>query len=422
MRTPHGEEEADLTILGMGKLGGRELNFSSDIDLIYFYSSDEGRPPGSPTAGRFAEGENFPPCLFRQAGRDDHQGHLPGDRRRFRFPRRPGASAGREERRSGPSLRSAEIYYESWGQSWERSAMLKARPVAGSTGTGRRVSADDRAVHLPEISRLQPDRRHDGHEEKDRRLPGQGTGGGDNIKLGRGGIREIEFFIQALQLVYAGKNPALRQKNSLQALNDLQECPASLRRRICVALSDAYRFLRTVEHRIQVVQERQTHSLPAGEEEMSGLWPAAAAIWTRTDLRAFRRPWKSTGSGFPPSTATCFSPATSASRRRLSPEIYFFFDPNADPDLIKDMLAERGFRRGRTRPTKTCCCCGTARHAPISPNARRRLLEKIAPLLLAGDHCLPRSGHGPGQPGTISPRRRSRLQFLCAAGGKPGDC
>ena len=145
--------------------------------------------------------------------------------------------------------------------------MLKARPVAGSLGPGEKLFL----TIEPFIYRKYLDytliedmmamkKKIDASLVRERERE-------DNIKLGRGGIREIEFFIQALQLVYAGKNPHLREKNSLRALSALREARI-ITEEDCLALSEAYRFLRTVEHRIQVVQERQTHNLPAKEEEI----------------------------------------------------------------------------------------------------------------------------------------------------------
>ncbi len=163
-----------------------------------------------------------------------------------------------------------------------------------------------------------------------------------NIKLGRGGIREIEFFIQALQLVYAGKNPLLRRKNSLEALTALKEA------RIITAddydsLADAYRFLRTVEHRIQVVQERQTHSLPRQDEEFHalarrcGYLRADGAERFRATLEAHRRKVSAIYGGL-------FLSRDERLKEEVRPELYSFFDHGADPDLLKDMLEERGFR------------------------------------------------------------------------------
>ncbi|MRR58108.1 MAG: bifunctional [glutamate--ammonia ligase]-adenylyl-L-tyrosine phosphorylase/[glutamate--ammonia-ligase] adenylyltransferase, partial [Deltaproteobacteria bacterium] len=136
MRTPAGEEEADLVVLGMGKLGGRELNFSSDIDLIYFYSSDEGETAGIPAADGTIKGKISLHVFFVKLAEMITKAISQVTEDGFVFRVDLGL---RPEGKSGDmalSLRSAEVYYESWGQSWERSSMLKARPVAGSVDLG----------------------------------------------------------------------------------------------------------------------------------------------------------------------------------------------------------------------------------------------------------------------------------------------
>ena len=185
------------------------------------------------------------------------------------------------------SLRSAEIYYESWGQSWERTAMLKARPVAGSLELGERLLHTLQPfVYRKYLDYNLIDDMKDMKQKIDASLT-RSMEGETNLKLGRGGIREIEFFIQALQLVYAGKNPRLRERNSLKALDTLLAARL-INEEDHRRLSDAYRFLRTVEHRIQVVQERQTHNLPAKEEELLAL--ARRSGFLRTNgLAAFPR-------------------------------------------------------------------------------------------------------------------------------------
>jgi glutamate-ammonia-ligase adenylyltransferase len=214
-------EQAEFTILGMGKFGGCELNFSSDIDLIYFYSSDRGQTAGvaDPIRGqrnRISLHQYFVKLsglITRAIGQATEDGFV------FRVDLRL-----RPEGNSGEmanSIAAGEMYYEGWGQSWERSAMLKARPVAGSKALGEQL-----------LQRLQPFiyRRHlDYAMIDDIKLMKQkidssltrAKEGELNLKLGHGGIREIEFFIQALQLTNAGKNPRLRLRNSLEALRVL---------------------------------------------------------------------------------------------------------------------------------------------------------------------------------------------------------
>ena len=262
--------EAEMTVIGMGKLGGRELNFSSDIDIIYFYESDRGETTGVATGSGGRKGAISLHAFFNKLGEMISKALSQVTEDGFVFRVDVGL---RPEGKSGDmavSLRSAEIYYESWGQSWERTAMLKARPVAGSLELGEQLLK----TLQPFIYRKYLDYNliEDMKQMKQKidASLARSREGEINLKLGRGGIREIEFFIQALQLVYAGKNPKLRERNSLAALDTLLSANL-LGVEDHRQLQEAYRFLRSVEHRIQVVQERQTHNLPIKEEELLAL-------------------------------------------------------------------------------------------------------------------------------------------------------
>jgi glutamate-ammonia-ligase adenylyltransferase len=164
------------------------------------------------------------------------------------------------------SVIAAETYYESLGQNWERAAMIKARPVAGDLSAGRRFIADLRPYiwrkHLDflAIQDIHSIKRqinaHRGGAEID--------AAGHNIKLGRGGIREIEFFVQTQQLIWGGREPRLRQPRTIDALHALAAA-GHIDQRAADDLENAYRFLRRLEHRLQMVDDQQTHSLPADE-------------------------------------------------------------------------------------------------------------------------------------------------------------
>ena len=247
------ERESGLIALGLGKLGGHELNFSSDIDLILLYDPDV-----VPAARRY----EVPGHLMRLARwfiallSDPTEDGLA-----FRVDLRL-----RPDPVSTPlvlSTQSALRYYESRGQTWERAAMIKARPIAGDVAAGREY-----------LRKLEPFvwRNHldfatvqDLHDIK-KRIDAQHRGGaigepGQNLKLGRGGIREIEFFAQTHQLVWGGANPSLREIPTCEALRSLTRA-GHLGRRVTDTLSRSYRYLRRVEHRIQMVADKQTHSLP----------------------------------------------------------------------------------------------------------------------------------------------------------------
>jgi [glutamine synthetase] adenylyltransferase / [glutamine synthetase]-adenylyl-L-tyrosine phosphorylase len=376
---PAGPVEATFTIMGMGKLGGRELNFSSDIDLIYFYSSDKGETAGVPDGKGGLKGKlslhAFFVKLAEMVSRAISQ--VTGDGFVFRVDMglRPDGKAGD----LATSMRSAEVYYESWGQSWERAAMMKARPVAGSIELGEEILAqltpfiyrrylDYNLIEDMMSMKLRIDASLTRSQE-----------GWINIKLGRGGIREIEFFIQALQLVYAGKNPKLRERNSLRALQTLRESRV-IKEADCLALSEAYRFLRTVEHRIQVVQERQTHALPTKEDEIQAL--ARRCGYLRKDgPDRFMDALKAHRASVSAIYGDLFLSRDQRIKEEVLPEVYLFLDPNADPDLIKDMLAERHIEH----PDSAYDNLLVLRDGPPKLNLTersRRTLEKIAPLFL----------------------------------------
>jgi len=379
METPQGAREAELVVMGMGKFGGRELNFSSDIDIIYFYSSDKGGTAGVPDGQGNLKGQISLHAYFVKLAEMVTKAisQVTGDGYVFRVD-----LGLRPEGKNGEmaiSLLSAEVYYESWGQSWERAAMLKARPVAGSLELGEQFL---RLVQ-PFIYRKYLDynliddmmamkKKIDASLARERE-------GEYNIKLGRGGIREIEFFIQALQLVYAGKNPALRERNSLRALEALRDARI-IRSEECIALSDAYRFLRTVEHRIQVVQERQTHSLPRKKDELRTL--ARRCGYLRANgLERFREALENHRGKVSEIYGALFLSRDEKLREEVRPEIYLFFDPKADPDLVKDMLAEHRFENVDTAYDNILLLRDGPPRARLTPRVRR-LLEKIAPLIL----------------------------------------
>ena len=371
--------EAEMTVIGMGKLGGRELNFSSDVDIIYFYESDRGETSGVENGSGGKKGVVSLHAFFNKLAEMVSKALSQVTEDGFVFRVDVGL---RPEGKSGDmavSLRSAEIYYESWGQSWERSAMLKARPVAGSLTLGEqllktlqpfiyRKYLDYNLIEDMKQMKLKIDASLARSREAE-----------INLKLGRGGIREIEFFIQALQLVYAGKNPKLRERNSLYALDTL--LAANLlaeddHRR----LKEAYRFLRSVEHRIQVVQERQTHNLPAREEEMLAL--ARRSGYLRANgLERFRQVLEEHRGHVSAIYGTLFHTRDEKLEQEVHPQILFLLDSKADSDLVKDMLAEHHFEDVERAYDNLV----SLRRGPVKSKLTersRRLLQKITPLMI----------------------------------------
>jgi glutamate-ammonia-ligase adenylyltransferase len=378
MNTPGGEEEAAISVIGMGKLGGRELNFSSDIDIIYIYSSDEGETSGAPDGAGGVKGKiplhTYFVKMAEMVTRAVSQVTEDGFAFRVDLGLRPEGKGGE----IAVSLESAENYYQYWGQSWERAAMLKARPVAGSLELGERfLSAISPFVYRKYLDydliedMMVMKKKIDASLAREREAE-------QNIKLGRGGIREIEFFIQALQLVYAGKDRSLRLKNSLQALAALKEARI-IREEDYRSLEGAYRFLRTVEHRIQVVQERQTHSVPSRDDEFLAL--ARRCGYLHGDgAERFRRELEAHRGNVTSIYGGLFLSRDQRIKEEVKPEIYFLLDPKADPDLVKDMLAERGFGNPESAYENLLLLRDGPPHVPLTEKSRRTL-EKISPLI-----------------------------------------
>ncbi len=253
-----------FVIIGMGKLGGGELNFSSDIDVTFLYEEDEGESSGGP------KGKTTPREFFTNIGKKiiHAMGQVIEDGFVFRIDLRL-----RPMGASGPlvqSVGSAMTYYESWGQCWERAALIKARAVAGDRGLGAQFLKElepfiyRRYLDYTTVDEL----RHMKMRIENELLTADGKE--RNIKLGYGGIREIEFFTQAMQLVNGGYEPSIRGPNTLRALTQLAQF-GLISTRDREKLSDAYRFLRQVEHKVQIVQEAHAHSIPQGEDEERAL-------------------------------------------------------------------------------------------------------------------------------------------------------
>lgn len=258
-----------FAVLGMGKLGGQELNYSSDVDLLFVYS-EEGQvfktPP--PTGGSTKARRVKPPApvmsshafFNRLAGAfiaEVTRLSAEGTLYRVDMRLRPEGDAGPLCR----SLASYENYYAQYGQTWERMMLIKARPVAGDTALGHEFLEMIQPFRFPRAisesvlrevaamkARIEQEVVREG--ELDR-----------NVKLGRGGIREIEFIVQAHQLLHAGRQPFLQVPQTLACLAKLAEYHL-LPEATAQQLADAYRFLREVEHRLQMEANLQTHTLP----------------------------------------------------------------------------------------------------------------------------------------------------------------
>ncbi len=250
----HGQIVPDgYIVLAMGKHGAGELNYSSDIDLIVFYDHDRVRTaPDVEPQGFFVRlTRDLVQLMEERTG----EGYV------FRTDLRLRPDAGATQ--LALSTTAALIYYESFGQNWERAALIKARACAGDIAAGEAL-LDELA---PFVWRKYLDYAAiaDVHAMKRQIFAHRGFGkiavAGHNIKLGRGGIREIEFFVQTQQLIAGGRQPELRSRRTLDAMEKLVE-RGWIKRRVAKELSEAYLFLRRVEHRLQMVADEQTHEIP----------------------------------------------------------------------------------------------------------------------------------------------------------------
>jgi glutamate-ammonia-ligase adenylyltransferase len=244
----------DFAVLALGKLGGSELNFSSDVDLVYVHREDRGpaRRPGHAAAEALAR------RLTAVLGEPSHEGHV----YRVDLRLRPEGGAGAISH----SLPATLEYYRTRGAAWERLALIKARAVAGDARLARAVlralspfvwSRPFDPAAVAQVLRMKQD--------SDRRLAARGHSE-RHVKLGRGGIREIELLVQVLQLRSRGRRAALRSRATLPALDALQ-AEGLLPAPEADALGRAYLFLRDVENKLQMVHDSQTHLLPADAHE-----------------------------------------------------------------------------------------------------------------------------------------------------------
>ena len=254
------EAACGFTVLGMGKLGARELNYSSDIDLILLHDPDSGVYHGDGAAGFYSRLAHNLVTLMEAR---DADGYV--FRTDLRLRPDPAATP------PCIAVPAAIAYYESMGQNWERAAMLKARPVAGDIVLGDQFLREIRPfvwrrrrdfAAIADIAAMK--RRIDQHKGS----AGLEVLAGYNVKLGQGGIREIEFLAQTLQLVWGGHDPALRVPRTLEALRLLVRA-GHLPVATAQALKRAYRFLRQTEHRLQMIADRQTHTLPESEDGLA---------------------------------------------------------------------------------------------------------------------------------------------------------
>ncbi len=338
-------------VLAFGKHGGEELNYSSDIDLMFLYS-EEGATRGKRITS-IGNDEFFARVVtevVRLLSSHTDRGHA------FRIDLRL-----RPEGHRGPlarSLGSTLAYYDSMGRTWERQALIKIRPVAGDMALGQRfLQAVEPFVYrkylsFAEINEIKAIKRRIEHKTS------QAGASGTEVKTGRGGIRDIEFTIQFLQLLNGGELPQVRQRNTLLGLSALERvgCLTDQEYRV---LEDAYRFLRKVEHRLQLLFDLQTHRLPEGEDELRKL--ALRMGYLSRDRQGAEEQPLPDGRGSDPRAAFLhdYQEKTELTRRILDhllhqtfageagesePESDLILDTNPDPETIRAVLGRYPFR------------------------------------------------------------------------------
>jgi len=351
-------------LLGMGKLGAHELNFSSDIDLVVFFD-----PEAPAIVEPFEAGDLFA-RLTRRLVRimQDRTEHGYVFRTDLRLRPDPGSTP------LAISVHAALHYYESRGQNWERAAMIKARPVAGDLAAGAAFLKElqpyvwrkymDYAAIADVHSIKRQIHAHKGH--------GEVAVKGHNVKLGRGGIREIEFFVQTQQLIAGGRFPELRGRATVPMLDQL-----AVRGWITMEARDAlerqYWFLRRVEHAIQMVADEQTHTLPEDDEGIERI----AHMLGFADAEIFSRVFRSSLQEVEGHYAALFETAPELSSGVGN--LVFTGDVD-DPDTLHT-LHQLGFQR----PSDICRVIRSWHfgryRATQSAEARERLTE-LTPALL----------------------------------------
>jgi glutamate-ammonia-ligase adenylyltransferase len=362
------ENGSGFIVLGMGKLGAYELNYSSDIDLMVFYDRDVIDTDNPDNLNR--QFVRLTRDLVTMLSERTADGYV------FRTDLRL-----RPDPSSTPlaiSVDAAETYYESMGQNWERAVMIKARQIAGDTAAGELF-----------LQRLQPFvwRKNldfaaieDIHSIK-RQINSHRGGSaiaveGHNVKLGRGGIREIEFYAQTQQLIWGGRDPSLREQTTCGALIRLVEA-GQVEPGTAADLTETYWYLRTVEHRLQMMEDQQTHTLPEGQDELMKF----AAFMGHAQVETFREEILFHLRRVETHYARLFEEAAELSHADEVGGNLSFTGSDDDPDTVQTLSrlgfenpplvieTVRGWHRGRYRATAT--------------ERARQIMTELAPELIA---------------------------------------
>jgi glutamate-ammonia-ligase adenylyltransferase len=355
-----------LVVLALGKHGAGELNFSSDIDLVVFYDpkSELAAAASDPPAKLYTRVAQSVAKLLQERTIDGYVHRVD-----YRLRPDPASTP------PAVSLPGAFVYYESVGQNWERAAMIKARAIAGDLAVGERFLADldpfiwRKYFDFASIADIHAMKRQihavRGYDEI--------AVASHDIKLGRGGIREVEFFVQTQQLVFGGRRPKLRGRRTVDMLGALHG-EGWITAEARDELSEAYRFLRTVEHRLQMVADEQTQRLPSRDDELS----AFARFCGYEDLPGFASALTSRARRVQRHYALLFEEGA-----ELASDLgdLVFTGANVDPGTVAT-LQRLGFRDAETA-AETVRGWHFGRRAAVTSARAREVLTELTPALLA---------------------------------------
>jgi glutamate-ammonia-ligase adenylyltransferase len=365
-------DEQEMLIIGMGKLGGRELNVSSDIDLIFLYSED-GSTAGPKVIDNFEFFERLGKQIIAALAEITEHGQV------FRVDMRL-----RPNGDSGPLVASFDMlenYFFTQGREWERYAWIKARTIVGER------TEELQAISRPFVFRKYLDfgainAMRDLHTQIQREVVQRERA--NNIKLGPGGIREIEFIAQAFQLIRGGRDPALQGRPTLQALDRIK-ARNILQPGVTEELSNAYVFLRRLEHRLQYLDDNQTHDLPENEADQNLIVETMGFDGYTAFLEELNRHRATVSRHF---EAIFSEPDAPEDEPR---QLATIWQNAADTTGTAAALAELGYRNPQTAAARLAATRAGARYNQLPDNILSRF-DALVPRMIAAAISTPEPG------------------------------